>query len=200
MAAVDRIFASVFPPPSDIDIPTPTATPVLGSSGSGEPFGSLHPSHNSHESSAAEQIKWDRAWHIATVYLTLSPEPIEAYKTGSNYKGRWIKPVSHEIGKALEYLLSDQSRGYQIRKASGKDDLLRWYFEEIVLAHYLQYALPSLVKVVHLIYRNFMKFSFLSGTSRRPSSRRFVSTWTAITGHPACIPASCDRKYSPDPI
>lgn len=147
MAPIDRIFASVFPPPSDVDVPTPSATPVLGSSAFGESFGSLHVSQPSNESSAAEQIKWDRAWHIATTYLTLPGEPIRADQDEKSLKGRWIKPVSHDIRKALEYLLSEQSRGYQIRKVSGKDDLLRWYFEEVMLAHYLEHELPGLVKV-----------------------------------------------------
>lgn len=148
MATLDKIFDSVFPPPSDVDIPTPSATPVLGSSGFGESFGSLHVSQPGSESSAAEQIKWDRAWHIATTYLTLPAEPIRADQDETTLKGKWIKPVSHDIRKALEYVLSEHSRGYQIRKASGKDDLLRWYFEEVVLGHYLEHALPGLVKVI----------------------------------------------------
>ncbi|KAK4690549.1 anaphase-promoting complex subunit 2, partial [Lecanoromycetidae sp. Uapishka_2] len=131
MAAFEKVFASVFPPPSDVDIPTPSATPVLGSSAFGEAFGLLP----GNESSAAEQIKWDRAWHIATTYLTLPAEPIRADQDKETLKGTWLKPVSHDIRKALEYVLSENSRGYQIRRASGKDDLLRWYFEEVILQH-----------------------------------------------------------------
>ncbi len=176
MAPLDKIFASVFPPPSDVDIPTPTATPVLGSSGFGESFGSLHVSQSGNESSAAEQIKWDRAWHIATVYLTLPAEPIKPEREVDKFRGKWIKPVSHEIRKALEYVLSEHSRGYQIRKASGKDDLLRWYFEEVVLAHYLQHALPGLVKVILVVLSDLVCFliitrSLSAGRSRTLSLR-----------------------------
>jgi len=153
MAPFHQLFASVFPPPSDVDIPTPAATPVLGSSGFGEAFGSLHVSQPSNESSAAEQIKWDRAWHIVTSYLILPAEPIRADQDENTLRGKWIKPLSHEIRRALEYVLSEHSRGNQIRKASGKHDLLRWYFEEVVLEHYLQHALPGLVKVIFSLAR-----------------------------------------------
>ena len=144
----DRIFAAVFPPPSDVEVPTPTATPVLGSSGFGEPFGGLHPSQKVHESSAAEQIKWDRAWHTATMFLALPAQPVKASQNGDHLEEKWMREASGEVCKALDYVLSENSRGRQIRKDSGKDDLLRWYFEEVVLEHYQQHAQPYLVKVL----------------------------------------------------
>ncbi len=145
----DRIFASVFPPPSEVDIPTPTATPILGSSGFGEAFGSQHASASqpNTETGAAEQIKWDRAWHIATTFLLLRDEPIYAEQDEETLKGRWIKPADSETQKALAYLLSETSHGRQIRSDSDTDDLLRWYFEEVVLKHYVKHVLPSLVQV-----------------------------------------------------
>lgn len=145
----ERIFASVFPPPSEVDIPTPTATPILGSSGFGEPFGSQHTnaSQPGTETGAAEQIKWDRAWHTATTFLSLRDEPIRAEQDEETLKGRWIKPAEPQTQKALEYLLSDNSRGRQIRRDSKTDDLLQWYFEEVVLEHYVKHVLPSLVQV-----------------------------------------------------
>ena len=148
MTLHDRIFASVFPPPSEVAIPTPAATPVLGSSGFGESFGSQNNSQTGIESSAAEQIKWDRAWHTATTYLSLPDEPIDADHDDRTLRARWIKPVHTETHKALEYVLSDDSRGIQIRKANDSDDLLRWYFEEVVLKHYIEHALPGLIQVI----------------------------------------------------
>lgn len=147
MALHDRIFASVFPPPSEVDVPTPTATPVLGSSGFGEAFGSQHLLQLPIENSAAEQIKWDRAWHTATSYLTLPSEPINADQDEKTLRVKWIKPISPEIERALAYILSEDSRGRQIRKANNSDDLLRWYFEGVVLEHWIQHALPRLIKV-----------------------------------------------------
>ncbi|CAD6573679.1 MAG: hypothetical protein ASARMPREDX12_006199 [Alectoria sarmentosa] len=146
----DQIFASVFPPPSEVDIPTPTATPILGSSGPGEPFGSKQTnlSQTSSETGAAEQIKWDRAWHTATTFLSLRGEPIDAEQDEETLKGRWIKPAEPETQRALSYLLSESSSGRQIRRESNTDDLLRWYFEEVVLEHYVHHVLPSLVQIL----------------------------------------------------
>ena len=145
----DRIFASVFPPPSEVDVPTPTATPILGSSAFGEPFGSQHPnaSQSGTETGAAEQIKWDRAWHTATTFLSLRDEPIPTEQDEETLKNRWIKPIETETQRALAYLLSESSHGRQIRRGSTTDDLLRWYFEEVVLGHYVKHVLPSLTQV-----------------------------------------------------
>lgn len=148
MTLHDRIFASVFPPPSEAAIPTPAATPVLGSSSFGESFGTQSVSQPSVEIGAAEQIKWDRAWHTATVYLSLPDEPIEADQDEEGLKGRWMKHITPEVQTSLLYLLSEDSRGRQIRKHQNADDLLRWYFEEVVLVHYLKHVLPHLVDVM----------------------------------------------------
>lgn len=149
-ALQDRIFASVFPPPSEVDIPTPTATPILGSSAFGEPFGSQHTnaSQSGTETGAAEQIKWDRAWHTATTFLSLRDEPIHTEQDEETLKSRWIKPADSETERALAYLLSENSRGRQIRRESETDDLLRWYFEEVVLEHYVKHVLPGLIQVL----------------------------------------------------
>ena len=149
-ALQDRIFASVFPPPSEVDIPTPTATPILGSSAFGEPFGWQHTnaSQSGTETGAAEQIKWDRAWHTATTFLSLRDEPIHTEQDEETLKSRWIKPADSETERALAYLLSENSRGRQIRRESETDDLLRWYFEEVVLEHYVKHVLPGLIQVL----------------------------------------------------
>ena len=149
-ALQDRIFASVFPPPSEVEIPTPAATPLLGSSAFGEPFGSQHTdaSQSGTETGAAEQIKWDRAWHTATTFLSLRDEPIYTEQDEETWKSRWIKPADPETQRALAYLLSESSRGRQIRRGSDTDDLLRWYFEEAVLEHYVKHILPGLIQVL----------------------------------------------------
>ena len=146
----DRIFASVFPPPSEVETPTPTATPILGSSAFGEPFGSQHTnvSQSGTETGAAEQIKWDRAWHTATTFLSLRDEIINTEQDEETLKSRWIKPADLETQRALAYLLSESSRGRQIRRGSDTDDLLRWYFEEVVLEHYVKHVLPDLIQVL----------------------------------------------------
>lgn len=143
----DRIFASVFPPPSEVDVPTPTATPILGSSGFGEPFGSQQANFSQPETAATEQIRWDRAWHTATTFLSIRNEPIQVEQDEETLKGRWIKPADSETQRALAYLLSESSPGRQIRRGSKTDDLLQWYFEEVVLEHYVKHVLPGLIQV-----------------------------------------------------
>lgn len=151
MSLHDRIFSAVFPPSADVVIPTPTATPVLGSTESGESFGGLVAPDTGSESSAAEQIRWDRAWHTATTYLSIANEPITAayasHDEGS-LRGKWIKPFTAEIENAIFYLISEDSRGRQLRKHSVRDDLLQWYYEEVGSRHYVDYVLPGLTRVI----------------------------------------------------
>lgn len=152
MAVADRIFAAVFPPASDAAIPTPAATPVLNSSGFfGDAFGSQPTPQSSFETGAAEQIQWDRAWHTATSFLVLADEPIRTELDEETLRERWIKPCTMEVRRALEYVVSSESRGRQLRSGRHEEDLVRWYFEEVVLGHYVAFVLPGLIKVMLLI-------------------------------------------------
>lgn len=156
MALREDIFAAVFPPSADAVIPTPTATPVLGSSAFGESFGGPLPPDTGYENSAAEQIRWDRAWHTATAYLSLPYEPITAAHAAQDVttlKSKWTKPFTSEIANAVSYLLSEDSRGRQLRIHSDKDNLLQWYYEEVGSRHYVGYVLPGLVKVLFIAER-----------------------------------------------
>ncbi len=145
MTLHDRIFASVFPAPTEVDVPTPATTPALGSSAFEEPFDSPSLPLPAVESGAAEQIKWDRAWHAVTTFLTLPNVPIQTDQDEKILREKWIKPCSTQTKTAIQYVVSANSRGRQLRK--DKDDLLRWYFEEVVLAHYVEFMLPDLIKV-----------------------------------------------------
>lgn len=150
MAAFDAIFAAVFPPASDVELPTPTATPVLGSSGFGESFGNTLSQDTTPVTGAAEQIKWDRAWHTATTYLSLPDDSItaaHARQSGDKLRGKWIKPFPPDVSVAISYVVSDSSYGCQLRKGLRKDDLFQWYFKEVGTRHYLAYVMPGLVKV-----------------------------------------------------
>lgn len=150
MAAYERIFAAVFPPSADVVVPTPAATPVLGSSGLGESFGGPVAPVAEPQSSAEEQIKWDRAWHTATSYLSLPNELItvtHAKWSEDVLKARWLKAFTPEIANAVSYLVSEDSQGYKLRKGSTKGNLLQWYYEEVGSRHYLEYVLPTMIKV-----------------------------------------------------
>lgn len=150
MATDDLIFAAVFPPASDADLPTPAATPVLGSSGFGESFGNVSSPNTAPVTGAAEQIKWDRAWHTATTYLSLPNDPItvaQARQDEDTLRGKWIKPCPPDVVKAITYIVSDSSYGRQLRKGLRNHDLLLWYFKEVGTRHYLACVMPGLLKV-----------------------------------------------------
>lgn len=152
MATDDLIFAAVFPPASDADLPTPAATPVLGSSGFGESFGDASSqSAAAPVTGAAEQIKWDRAWHTATTYLSLPDDTItvaHARQSEDTLRGKWIKTCSPDVVKAITYIVSDSSYGRQLRKNLRNQDLLIWYYKEVGTRHYLEYVMPGLLKVI----------------------------------------------------
>lgn len=151
MSLHDRIFSAVFPPSADVVVPTPTATPVLGSTGFGESFGGPATPDTGAESAAAEQIRWDRAWHTVTTYLSIANEPITATHASQDegsLRAKWIKPFNAETENAVFYLLSEDSRGRQLRRYSTRDDLLQWYYEEVGSRHFVDYVLPSLTRLV----------------------------------------------------
>lgn len=148
MACQEAIFAAVFPPSADVIVPTPTATPVLGSTDFGESFGGPVTLDVGAESGAAEQIRWDRAWHTATTYLSLPNEPITISQNEGALPAKWIKPFDVETANATHYLLSADSRGRQLRQYSTKDNLLQWYYEEVGSRHYVDHVLPGLTEVI----------------------------------------------------
>ena len=152
-AATARIFSSVFPAPSDIELPTPNVTPLIPSSSTfDDPTPSPSKGQKTGEHAgggAAEQIKWDRAWHTATTFLSLLPEPISPVEGEEKAKKRWCKNADTETKKAFEYLLHANSKGRRLREAKGErsEDLLRWYLEVQVVGHFLLYMKPLLCNI-----------------------------------------------------
>lgn len=145
MSAYDRVFAAVFPPASEFDIPTPK----IGSSSFGESFGSPFLPETTPVSAATEQIRWNRAWHTATAFLLLPNVHItveQASQVEEVLKRTWFKPFTPEVSKALKYVVSEDSPGHHLRKQQKRDNLLRWY-EEMGTRHYLEYVRPSLLTV-----------------------------------------------------
>lgn len=178
MSAYDRVFAAVFPPASELDIPTPK----IGSSSFGESFGSPFLPDTAPVSAATEQIRWNRAWHTATAFLSLPNVHItveQARQTEEVLRRTWFKPVTPEFSKAVKYVVSEDSPGYHFRKQQGKDNLLRWY-EEMGTKHYLEYVRPSLLTVrserrrrgrfTLIRIRRFYKKILLPPCTRQPKS------------------------------
>ncbi|KAL8763509.1 MAG: hypothetical protein Q9184_000721 [Pyrenodesmia sp. 2 TL-2023] len=149
MTAYDRVFASVFPPPSDTSIPTPKATPVLGTGGfEGSGEAQLDIDWDPQDS-ATEQVQWERAWHTATEFLSLPNEelpPVYGESNRSRLHGKWWKKFTPDVSTALRYLLSPDSRGFILRKNEKQYDLLHWYFGEVGLRHFIQYVRPQVLK------------------------------------------------------
>ena len=148
MALHDRIFASVFPASSDVEAPTPAATPELGSSAFGEAFGSPAQPQVGFESVAAEQVKWDRAWHTATAFLTLPNERIYQHEEDSAFRKKWLKSCPPQTQRVLQYILSGRNQEYRL--AQRDDNLLRWYYEDVLVTHYMKHVLPGLIKVFQM--------------------------------------------------
>ncbi|KAI4230310.1 MAG: hypothetical protein L6R36_000121 [Xanthoria steineri] len=151
MTAVDRVFAAVFPPLSEYNIPTPAATPVLGSAG----FEGSAEAHITIDwdlkDTAAEQVQWERAWHTATIFLSLPNEqlpPINDRNDHSRLHGKWWKRCTPEVAAALKYLLSPDSPGARLRKGQKQHDLLQWYFEEAGLRHFIQHVRPRILQLL----------------------------------------------------
>ena len=154
--STSQIFLSVFPAPSDFGDPTPSNTPLLPSSSTFEDLKSSKPKAKKFaeptSGSAAEQIKWDRAWHHATSFLSLQKEPIQASEGEERTTEKWCKHADTETRKAFEYLLDDNSKGRRMRAVRNPDlkgeNLLRWYFETQVVGHFLLYMKPLLLDML----------------------------------------------------
>lgn len=137
-----RIFAAVFAPSTVASIPTPAATPDLGSAEFEIP---------GIESGAPEQIQWDRAWHTATTFLSLPKEPTPTILDEEGVEllnGKWYKQCNAETIRAIRYLVARDSPGYRLRRYQKQDDLLQWYFEEVGQRHFMTYVRPTVLEVV----------------------------------------------------
>ncbi|KAI4159989.1 MAG: hypothetical protein LQ342_006117 [Letrouitia transgressa] len=137
-----RIFAAVFAPSTVASIPTPAATPDLGSAEFEIP---------GIESGAPEQIQWDRAWHTATTFLSLPKEPTPTILDEEGVEllnGKWYKQCNAETIRAIRYLVARDSPGYRLRRYQKQDDLLQWYFEEVGQRHFMTYVRPTVLESI----------------------------------------------------
>ncbi|KAL8783778.1 MAG: hypothetical protein Q9213_004394 [Squamulea squamosa] len=148
---VDRIFAAVFPPLSENSIPTPAATPTLGSAGfEGSAEAQLTIDWELKDT-AAEQVQWERAWHTATTFLSLPNEqlpPINDRDDPNRLYGKWWKKCTPDVAASLRYVVSPDSQGARLRRGQKQHDLLQWYFEEAGLRHFIQHVRPRLLQLL----------------------------------------------------
>ncbi|KAK2865297.1 hypothetical protein FQN49_003713 [Arthroderma sp. PD_2] len=158
-----RVFDSVFPPTSLSGIsPTPDATPVLGFTSPGEPFGGIQTSIKankrppSSEEPVPEQVNWDRAWHSATSFLAIPDKGFninDGHDSDDNVGDRtllkrWTRDQpSTTIRDSLFYVGADASRGKELRKGMKECDLKLWYMSE-TRRHFLFNFKDSLVWIL----------------------------------------------------
>ncbi|KAL8893835.1 MAG: hypothetical protein Q9192_004875 [Flavoplaca navasiana] len=151
MTAVGRVFAAVFPPLDEYSVPTPAATPVLGSGAfEGSVEAQLTIDWNLKDT-AAEQVQWERAWHTATTFLSLPAEQLPAINDRDDLDrlhGKWWKSFTPEVAAALRYVVSPDSFGARLRKGQKQHDLLHWYFEEAGLRHFIQHVRPRILQLL----------------------------------------------------
>ncbi|KAI9781179.1 MAG: hypothetical protein M1839_006287 [Geoglossum umbratile] len=152
MQSRKRIFSSVFPDSSStFTTPTPVATPVTSFVAPGQSFGGPQteppPSSTQSPSSSfiAEHVKWHRAWHTATSFLSLPGESI-TFRTASLdpsiLQATWTKQLYPEALEATKYLLYI-SKQPPSDGLSGSDDIVDWYIHE-VRVHFLTFVLPEI--------------------------------------------------------
>ncbi|EEA28132.1 anaphase-promoting complex subunit ApcB, putative [Talaromyces marneffei ATCC 18224] len=130
-----RVFNSVFAPIKLTEnAPTPLATPALGSSAPGQPFGSAILSKATvSEALEPEAIIWSRAWHSATEFLQF---PDRVFDTPTSYleyaeSHQQLKDTTSEAKSALTFLLSSSSRDRVLHQGLKEYDLISWYCNEI---------------------------------------------------------------------
>ncbi|KAI9834999.1 MAG: hypothetical protein M1819_002722 [Sarea resinae] len=143
-----RIFSSVFhTEPLTSTTPTPIATPQQAFTTPGQSFGGPQlgrQSYNENSSGsgiAAQQLRWDRAWHTATTFLSPPDEQLiltQAQLENPRLRVKWIKSPSPEDTEAFRYLCR------QDHSSSSLSDLLGWYTNKI-RKHFLAYVLPGLL-------------------------------------------------------
>ena len=149
-----KIFNSVFPLSKlEATTPTPVATPDQGFTAPGQPFGGPNNAYSSLQipsspssALASEQIRWSRAWHTATSFLSLQDEAIAVVGSDMPLQlARWDFDRDSDVENALLYLLSPSS-GRKQRLTAEDQNLQEWYSNE-VRRHYLTHLRKGLVKV-----------------------------------------------------
>lgn len=145
MALRKRIFEAVFPSATQAASPTPTATPLLGTGSFEGSFRIASPASPDIKDTATETIKWERAWHTATAFLSLPvSEPLLDHHGITPSK--WMINCPQEVHNSIAYLISEQSLGWTTITGRRQEELLDWYCYEVG-RHYTNLVLPGLLQV-----------------------------------------------------
>ena len=145
MATRKRIFDAVFPSSIYTTAPTPSATPLLGSSVLEGSFPLSQWSSQYEDTSVGDTIRWERTWHNVTASLALPNQPVtltDATNADITVNSRWFKKYTSQIPDGISFLVTNK----QSKPADGQDDLIQWYFHEVG-RHFIDVQLPVILQV-----------------------------------------------------
>ena len=144
MAAQKRMLNAVFPSSVYTTAPTPSATPLLGSSSL---EGSFHLSQwdsQYDDTSVGDTIRWERTWHNVTAFLALPNQPVtltDAANTDITANSKWFKKYTSHVPNGISFLVKNKQS-----RPDGQDDLIQWYFHKVG-RHFIDIQLPVILQV-----------------------------------------------------
>lgn len=154
-----RVFESVFASTSlGNTIPTPLATPNIGFAAPGQSFGLATAaavpqiSQSLTDETWPEQVNWDRAWHVATAFLSFSDIGFAALSLlddvdDNHLQDLWgLSSPSQEAYDALNFLLGPNSPDSDLHSSLKEYDLVEWYCNEM-RRHFLANFRTDILKV-----------------------------------------------------
>lgn len=154
-----RIFFTVFPVSAYASTqPTPLTSPETRFTGPGQPFGghSNEPTSRLVDPSlahVADDVRWDRAWHLATSFLSLSGVHIpvqDNHEGGRALPQRWGAETPPREKQAMQYVLRPAPSLQEQVEEVYDGRLLDWYMNEI-RRHFVIEARPLLLSVCALV-------------------------------------------------
>ena len=146
------IFQSVFPAAVPIERPTPASTPQIdtGSFQQSQGTNAFHDEDDEDDDVATRQIRWERAWHVATTAVTLPSSAFTFEDLGGTHDfitplwtGRWRS----ELRPALSILAAHESLVQSHTKKTDGSTLFEWYEREVT-RHFTEFQMPLLEKVL----------------------------------------------------
>ncbi|KAN0078936.1 hypothetical protein V8E54_005449 [Elaphomyces granulatus] len=156
-----RVFESVFASTSlGNTVPTPLATPKIGFAAPGQSFGLAtaaavpQTSQSLTDETWPEQVNWDRAWHVATAFLSFSDIGFAALSLlddvdDNHLQDLWgLSSPSQEAYDALNFLLAPNSPDRDLHSSLKEYDLVEWYCNEM-RRHFLANFRTDILKILH---------------------------------------------------
>ncbi|KAF2237439.1 hypothetical protein EV356DRAFT_530159 [Viridothelium virens] len=126
-----RVFSSIFPSPALIHTtPTPIATPLVGSSEAGQPFGGLSESGSGSSFSGNADVQRSNAWSNATRFLTLPSHSPRVCDQSTCREDVWHpqKRANADVTREIAFVcLGDLTAD----NANSGETLIDWYSQEV---------------------------------------------------------------------